>query len=144
MKKKVLESEFHRERWNDLWVVTLPIDELWQSVPKAVTHKGKSFYPEIIKDIQKNGLRFPILVVDAPKSALIEQKQRFKTKMNELPFWQSGDLDAHFKTVWGGSNRYSAAKELGYTHIDCVVLDNYESARSMQRLHRAPYIGTFY
>lgn len=139
---KVLYSKYHDSEWNSMKVVSLRISELWASVPKADVHKGKEFYKPVLKDIEKNGLHFPLLIVEATYTQLEEQKKKYKDKMMELP----SDSGKMIKVVWGGSNRVRIAEELGYTHIDCVVYKDglFDKARRDQRLHRQPYKGKYY
>ena len=143
----VLKSRYHGKSWNDKEVITLPIDELWASVPKADKHKGKAFYQPVLEDIKENGLHFPLLIVEATHKQLIAEKVRYKHKMVELPFnAKNTDLDKKIYVVWGGSNRVRIAKELGYEYVDCVLYSDgsFDEARSHQKLHREPYKGKYY
>ncbi len=127
-------------------VVVLPIKDLWPSVPKAVKYKNKEFYGPVMEDIKRNGLNFPLLIVDATRKQLTEQKNKHKDNMCELPFSEDDDLNVRQYVVWGGSNRVRIAEELGYSHIDCVVFPNgdFNTSHSKQRLHRTPYQKQFY
>jgi len=145
--KKVLKCEFHGDKWNDYIVVSLRVDTLWASVPRAINHRGRPFYENVKKDIEENGLKFPLIVVDAKRKHLIEQKNRYGNKVCELPFDRlRDDLEVRQYTVWGGSNRWWVAKELGYEAVDCIVVPNadFNKARGMQAMHRAPFKGTLY
>jgi len=84
------------------------------------------------------------MVVHSTRGELIKQKERYKDKMCELPFWLTDDKFIKLYTVWGGSNRLSIARELGYDTIDCVVIEDFNKARNMQALHRKPYQGKYY
>ena len=139
-----LNSEFHGGRWNGLPVVQLACSDIWQSVPIAKVHKGRIFYDRILEDIQKNGLKFPLLVVHSTKREVQQQKKIYTNQLNDLPFWHTDNLDEMMYTVWGGSNRLAIAKQLGYHTVDCVILTDFKKARSMQKLHRAPYQGKYY
>jgi hypothetical protein len=141
---KNLKSQYHNDKWNGYEVVQLPIKDLFQSVPAAAKVRGKEFYKPLKEDIAKNGLRFPIMVVHSTRGELIKQKERYKDKMCELPFWLTDDKFIKLYTVWGGSNRLSIARELGYDTIDCVVIEDFNKARNMQALHRKPYQGKYY
>ena len=127
-------------------VVVLPIKDLWPSVPKAIKYKNKEFYGPVMEDIKRNGLNFPLLIVDATRKQLTEQKNKHKDNMCELPFSEDDDLNVRQYVVWGGSNRVRIAEELGYSHIDCVVFPNgdFDTSRTKQRLHRTLYQKQFY
>jgi len=142
-----LKSRFYGLEWNNIKVVTLKVSDLWASVPIAKTHRNKEFYEPIKEDIKKNGLHFPLIVVDATRNDLVKAKEKHKDKLCELPFDKDNDdLNIRQYTVWGGSNRWNIANELGYEYVDCIVVANadFERARSMQALHRKPYQGKYY
>ena len=44
--------------------------------------------------------------------------------------------------VFGGTNRVTAARKLGYTHIDCVLLPTFELGMRVQDIQRESYNGT--
>lgn len=144
---KILKSRYNGSKWNNIDVVELKVSDLWASVPIAKQHKGKEFYEPIKEDIRKNGLMFPLIVVDAARSDILKQKNIYNDRMCPLPFDRTkDDLAARQYTVWGGSNRWNIANELGYDFIDCIVVENadFDKARSMQALHRQPYGGIYY
>lgn len=138
----LLKSKYHEGRWDNMEVVAVPINKLWASVPIAEVHGGKQFYKPLVKDIEANGLTFPLLVVRATEQQLLEQKKKYKDKILELPTLTE---DTQL-VVWGGSNRIRAAEELGYTHIDCVIFEDgdFITAHKKQALHRAPYKNILY
>jgi len=143
----VLQCRFHGSTWDGIEVVQIAISDLWPSVYKAEVNRGIRFYDSVKQDIKENGLHFPLLVVDATRKQVIEQKEKYGERVRELPFSEeTSDLDARQYVVWGGSNRYEVAKELGYTHVDCVVFPNgdFEKARKRQCVHREPYQGKLY
>ncbi|GEM_PF-822756 len=145
--KGCLTSQYHKSQWNDLKVVSLKVNELWASVPKAAKLRNKTFYQMVFEDIEKNGLHFPLLVVDARRGDLVRQKKKYGNKICELPFDQRfDDLNARQYTVWGGSNRWHVANELKYEYVDCVIIPNadFDKARNLQGLHRKPYKGKLY
>lgn len=138
----ILKSQYHGDKWNNIEVSTLPVKDLWASVPRAEVHKGKEFFKPVMKDIKENGLHFPLLVVNSSHAQLVAQKKKYKAKMLDVP----PDNGKNLYVVWGGSNRWHAAHDLGFEYVDCVVFNNgeFDSARSMQILHRKPYQGKFY
>ena len=142
---KLLKSQFHERKWNDYPTTTLRISDLWASVPKAEVHKGKPFYSRLIKDIDENGLHFPLLVVHATRRELAEQIKKSSDAFSDLPFDEAkDDLNIKLYVIWGGSNRVRVAEELGYTHIDCVIIESFDAAYKLQPLHRQPYAEKYY
>jgi len=88
---------------------------------------------KLLPDITKGNLEYPLLVYQA--------EQDYWTK-NHLPLYKSGspalpDLapeiatdivvkgnlqnDKRIHVIWSGRQRFQLAKELGYTHIDCII-----------------------
>ena len=114
----------------------LRVDEIWASVPRAKVHLGKPFYEPVKKSIKKNGMDWPIMVVTCTRQELKGQKAKWGHKINELPFWMADDLSEKMFVVWGGSNRLWIARDLGYTHIDCAMLPNFQSAHDLQKTMR--------
>ena len=144
---KILKSRYHNSQWNNIKVISLRVSDLWASVPLAKQHRGKEFYEPIKEDIRKNGLNFPLIVVDATRNDILKQKRKYKDKLCPLPFDKDkDDLNVRQYTVWGGSNRWNIANELKYDFVDCVIVENadFDKARSMQALHRRPYGGIYY
>ena len=145
--ENILKCKFHEGEWNKYKVVSIKVSELWASCPKAVHHRGKPFYQKILEDIKAYGLHFPLIVVDAKRTDLVKQKQRYGGKIRNLPFdAMNCDMNAKQFTVWGGSNRWFVADEIGYEYVDCIIVPNadFDKARSMQCLHRQPYNGKLY
>lgn len=144
---KILKSRYHNSQWNNIKVVSLRVSDLWASVPLAKQHRGREFYEPIKEDIRKNGLHFPLIVVDATRNDILKQKKKYTDKLCELPFDKDkDDLTVRQYTVWGGSNRWNIANDLGYEYVDCVIVENadFDRARGMQGLHRKPYKGKYY
>ena len=145
MENKVLKSQFPNE-WNGYEVIELPVKDIWQSVRVAKSLNGKPFYLNVKEDIIRDGLHFPIMCVHTTYKELEKAKERWGKKINDLPFWHNA-LGKHKKmiwSVWGGSNRLSIAKELGYTHIDAAVIPNIKQAISLQKHMREPFRRRYY
>ena len=149
---KICKSKFHDQGYweygkNRYPIKILPVDSLWASVKIARVHQGLEFYEPIKKDIAKNGMMFPLLVVTATRREILIQKAIWKDAILQPPFkqttnWQ--DLNKLQYTVWGGSNRLQIVKELGYTHVDCCMMLGFEHARAHQKVQRKPYLGKYY
>jgi len=125
-------------------IIHLPISEIWASVPRADKHRGKPFYKPLKEDIEKHGLRWPIMVIKSTRKELQFQKAKWGKAINPLPFWLGEDMNATQYVVWGGSNRLYAAKELGYDHIDCAIIPTYNDAHRLQKTMREEYVSKFY
>lgn len=150
MAKKTLKCKF-KDHWNHYPIKELPIDDIWQSVPVVdmIETINKPFKTNLINDIKRDGLYFPIMVCYTTRSVLIEAKEYFENKgatVAGLPFWHN-DINPHVKKLWscwGGSQRLDAAKKLGYTHIDCAVLPSIAKACSHQKEMRKPFNERYY
>lgn len=140
--RKVLKCKFEKD-WNSRPVEELPIKKLFQSVPVAKMFAGQPFYERIKEDILTNGMNFPILIVESQFWQLMDQYMIHRKFMCALPTtFKNKDV---IWTVWGGSNRLAVAKELGYTHIDCVRYLNgdFKKAHADQALHRKDYMHLY-
>ena len=148
MAKKTLKCNF-KQHWNYFPIIELPIDDIWQSVPSVdelPTLRGKPFKKNLINDIARNGMHFPIMVVKSSHKDLLEAKLKFANKINVLPFWHN-DRNPQSKYqwgVWGGSQRLDVAKQLGYTHIDSAVLPSIAKAIGLQATMRKPFEKKYY
>ena len=142
MKKRVLESKVI-DNWKGYPLITLSVDEIWQSVPSVDTLRGRPFKGPLREDILENGMKFPILVVEVSYQDLREAKRRYRKKICALPsdkFWGTEDPNnTKIWSVWGGSQRLTFAKEEGYTHIHCAVIPTIQESISLQRKMRAPF-----
>ena len=148
--RKELHSQFHDSGWKGgngiLYPVEcLPVAELWASVAKAEKLHRKPFFETVKADIDADGLMFPILCVKTTRQQLIDTKKRYNKSIRDLPFDPAkDDLSVVQYTVWGGSNRVCAAEELGYTHIDCAIIPNLQTAHRLQKDMRAPFKQRYY
>ena len=152
---KVLKSKYHAQGFIIIGktkklsgkhkIEQLPIKDIWASVPKADFHRGKPFYPEVMEDIKKNGLVYPIMVLKSNYGQVIEQKKKWGGKLCDLPFDpETKELTTPQLVCWGGSQRLRIAEELGYTHIDCAIMKSYNQAHKAQKMFRAPYEQRWY
>lgn len=145
MEKKILKCTF-KDTWEGYSIRTLPIDEIWRSVP-VVTHFGdKPFRQRLISDIHRDGMHFPIMCVYTSHAALIKAKEKWAHKLEELPFWHN-ELNTHKKfqwSVWGGSQRLDIARHLGFTHIHAAELPSIAKAISLQKMMRKPFLKRYY
>lgn len=131
---KILKCKF--QEWEGMKVVEMPLSALFITVPVALPAIN---YNGVIADIKKNGMKFPIQVVECTAAELRKQKEYYKQHMVGIP---SGlhDSDKMY-AVWGGSNRVDIARKMNYNIIDCVVYpmdlkDKFQVARSAQSIQR--------
>ena len=145
---KLLKSAYHDQGWIEMRhvryeVKPIALAHLWPSVPKAKVHKGIEFFEPLKKDTKKNGMRHPIMVYHSTWGELIEQKKIWNDAIEPLPFYIAGLPKEQYNNmiyvVWGGSNRWHVARELGYDHIDCALMPSYDCAYDLQKVMRAPF-----
>ena len=147
MAKKTLKCKF-KNHWNHFKIVELEIEKIWQSVPPVdfLPLVNKPFKKNLIHDIKKDGMFYPIMVVKSSHKDLIEAKEKFGEKISMLPFWHN-DHNPQSKYqygVWGGSQRVDVAKLLGYTHIDSAILPSISKAISLQKTMREKFTQRYY
>ena len=94
------------------------------------------FAGELVKSIEQGGLANPVIVVRGPREDLITQLGEINGDPSGLP------KEPVLNVVYGGANRVTAARELGYDHIDCVLLPSFELALRVQAIQREGYDGT--
>ena len=125
--------------WNQRPIITMLVSSLWASVPAAEKLRGKDFYAPLKKDIEEKGMHFPLLVVEATFGQLTQQKAKHGKSILDLPTGLA--VDDKVYVIWGGSNRYVVAKDLEYTHVDCVIYENGDFAAAWrdQAIQREPF-----
>tara|TARA_Y100000004_G_scaffold32561_1_gene34254 strand:- start:2746 stop:3228 length:483 start_codon:yes stop_codon:yes gene_type:complete len=131
-----LEPKFKGQKYP---IKQIAVDEIWASVPRADIHLGKPFYTPVREDIEKNGMHWPIMVVNCTRQELLGQKSKWGDKINDPPFWIGEDLAERMYVVWGGSNRLWIARDLGYTHIDAAVIPTFNVAHKLQKTMREDF-----
>ncbi len=94
------------------------------------------FAEELAESIAREGLANPVIVVRGPREDLERELHAEGGSGKSLP-----DTPV-VNCVWGGTNRISAARRLGYTHVDCVVLPTFDLALRLQDLQRESYNAT--
>ena len=95
-----------------------------------------AFAEEVRASIEASGLQNPVIVIRLPREDFIS-------------FFASIDYNAEWlpdkpvlNIVCGGANRVFAAKEMGYTHIDCVLIPDPYLAQRVQAIQRGSYGAT--
>tara|TARA_B110000444_G_scaffold260288_1_gene306703 strand:+ start:3971 stop:4408 length:438 start_codon:yes stop_codon:yes gene_type:complete len=140
MENRVLKSNFPKE-WKGFEVRELQLSDIWPSVPIATTIRGRPFYESVKDDIARDGMHFPVMAVHSKYDALEKAKEKWGEKISPLPFWHNslGKNKKWIWGVWGGSNRVRIAQDLGYTHIDAVIIPTIGQAISLQKHMRKPF-----
>lgn len=145
---KTLKSKIQNKLWEKYKITSLPLKEIWPSVPfvDVLPTISKPFKQNLYEDIKENGMHFPIMVVQSTGSQLIQAKAKFGDKINNLPFWTTDQTNftKTFWSCWGGSQRIDVAQRLGFTHISCAIMPTIEIARSLQKQMRQPFLQTYY
>ena len=95
------------------------------------------FADEISKSIEQEGLANPVIVVRGPREDLVMQYERIGSSGGRLL-----PNKPVLNCVYGGTNRVTAAKQLGYTHIDCILLPTFALGMRLQTLQRESYDAT--
>jgi hypothetical protein len=148
MAKNVLKCSY-QNHWNHFPILQLPINDIWQSLPSVdvlPSNKKLPFKKTLIEDIARDGMHFPIMVVNSTYTQLMDAKKKWGNKVNELPFWHNEvRTDVKYQwSVWGGSQRLDVAKHLGYSHIDCAEIPSIAQAVKLQNEMRKPFIERYY
>lgn len=94
-----------------------------------------AFAQDVMHSIEADGLANPVIVVRGPREDLISQTESVGSTLR-LPDYPV------INCVFGGTNRVTAARELGYTHIDCILLPTFEMGMRLQTLQRGSYDGS--
>lgn len=121
-------------------VKAMPLDELYCPVRPV-----QSFVDEVRDSIGDTGLMNPVIVVRKPREDILEY---FRETRGGLKSGNDGGgviplnfpEDPVVNLVWGGTNRVYAVRELGYTHIDCVLVPDFALAYLVQERQRNSYV----
>jgi hypothetical protein len=126
--------------YNNIPVTKLAMKDLWPSVPTAETSKP-NFFKTLMEMIEKDGMKNPLVTVDSTVGEAWGKKKKHGKQVNDPPGSQNAaesnpPHDQQLYVIWGGSNRYAVLERLGYTHVDCVVVPNYDVAFKLQGQQR--------
>lgn len=106
----------------------MPIDDLHCPVRDVAV-----FADEVAESIKRDGMANPVIVVRGPREDLRAQLRAMGSTGATLP------ETPVVNCVYGGTNRVSAARKLGYTHIDCILLPEFMLAQRLQDMQRSSY-----
>ena len=111
----------------------MSVDDLWQPVRTVPV-----FVDEVRNSIGEAGLMNPLIVVRTPREDVVRHyRDKHKAISGTLP--KSLPDTPVINTIWGGSNRLDAVKQLGYTHVDCVLIPDFFTAMRVQTEQRNAY-----
>jgi len=120
----------------------MPIESLWAPVRTV-----PSFVDAVRDSIEETGLHNPIIVVRLPREDAVQHFQTMKRATYSKRDHPPEKLDPPHgfpetpvvNIIWGGSNRLDAIKQLGYTHVDCVLIPDFHVAMQIQEKQRNAY-----
>lgn len=114
----------------------MPVEALWPPVSAVPI-----FVEELKESISEKGLLNPIIVVRLPYEDIIRHfNQSALASQSSMSAWGHNLPDTPVvNVIWGGSNRLAAVKELGYTHVDCLLMPDFHIAIQIQNLQRSAY-----
>jgi len=116
-------------------VIELAIEDLFAPVSTV-----SAFTEEIRESIEQSGLMNPIIVVRLPREDAVRHFKKSSGEARNAAPLPTGFPEAPvINMIWGGSNRVAAAKLLGYTHVDCVIIPDFYVAGAAQNQQRAAY-----
>ena len=110
----------------------MPVEDLWPPVSVVPV-----FADELRESIKEKGLMNPIIVVRLPQEDIAKHFEAVNFASKRGPGYLP-DTPV-INVIWGGSNRLEAVKQLGYTHVDCVLIPDFFAAMEVQNLQRNAY-----
>ncbi len=116
------------KEWNGMEVAAIDLSDLWTFFPLTENTKnekygevGEEFFAPLKADIKENGMNNPVVVLPITKEFTSRWEGNFAMWLCRNPIdWNEEEVQL---AVFTGNNRYHVAKQLGYTSIDCVILE---------------------
>ena len=108
------------KEWEGYTIQLLPIEKLIQVCPTDTTEKKRDFTKRVYQSLKTIGLSVPLVTVKLSSIKQLKRWYRFTKGRDMMPpsTWQKHALIA----VFGGNTRLTAAKQLKFTHIDCIIM----------------------
>ena len=109
------------KEWEGYTIHLLPIEKLIQVCPTDTTEKKRDFTNRVYQSLKTIGLSVPLVTVKLSSIKQLKRWYRFTKGGDMMPprTWPKHALIA----VFGGNTRLTAARQLKFTHIDCIVMD---------------------
>ena len=112
-------------QWNGYSIINLPLNQL---TPTVVYNQ--EIVDKLLIDIPLYGLANPLLVVRATFDELDQFNKKWRLHVSHNTEYY----------ICGGSCRLEAIKQLGYTHVSCVIIDSFDECYELQHTQRHDYI----
>lgn len=123
----------------------------YHNINSSTKYEKFPFKKKLEEDLVENGLKFPIILVklsyyEISKRQKINEDKGIGHYHSTRPFWhQESQRKDKFKySIFGGSQRANLAKELGYTHIDAILVPDVDTAYSCQYIQNGEYRDKLY
>ena len=106
-----------RSKLKEYDTVILGLEEI---VP-ASTYEVIPDESKLKPSIENGEMDYPIMLLDTDQKYWQNVHERYYRKSNPNMPEVAPERNGRVLVVWKGRQRYQLAKELGYTHIDCVL-----------------------
>ena len=136
MTKLRIQSRASRLRYPGVGINTFEVRSISLNDLHCPVRDVPSFADGVENSIREQGLANPIIVVRGPREDLARELESLNGRPASLP------KTPVVNVVYGGTNRVTAARMMGYTHVDCVLLPSFELALRVQEQQRNTYNGT--
>ena len=132
------------KEWEGYTIQLLPIEKLIQVCPTDTTEKKREFTKRVYQSLKTIGLSVPLVTVRLSSIKQLRRWYRFTKGRDMMPprTWPKDSLIA----VFGGNTRLTAAKQLKFTHIDCIVMDQGGSSirKNIKEIYRVQGLQHIY
>ena len=137
--------------WENRIIQCLPIKDIIQVCPTENTEKKREFTKKVKDSLKTIGLSLPLITVEVE----IKQLKEWHAATNGVGMLDTSTYPppttARVIAVFGGNTRLTAARQLKFTHIDCIVMNlkgesiekNIESIYALQRLQHTKHLELY-
>jgi len=98
-------------------IITMPLDEM---VPASIYEEIPD-HKELEESIKDGVMDHPVMLWPMTQKYWKEIHLKFYRRGNPTLPEQAPEKDGEVLVVWKGRQRYQMAKDMGFTHIDCVI-----------------------